>query len=81
MQSSPARADVAQRVKQRSRTMPPLRGLICSAAYIRLKLLNGKPTYDVMVWTSDNRGWRLDLPIVPRSRQFRPVIRTVGGHR
>jgi L-ascorbate metabolism protein UlaG (beta-lactamase superfamily) len=28
MQSLPARADVAQRVKQRSRAMPPLRGLI-----------------------------------------------------
>ena len=26
--ASPSRADVAQRVKQRSRTMPPLRGLI-----------------------------------------------------
>jgi hypothetical protein len=41
------RSDVAQRVKLRNRTMLPLRGLILLRRHIRLKSLNGRPTYDV----------------------------------
>ena len=77
MQSLPARADVAQRVKQRSRTIPPLRGLIL----LRVAKATTQ-TAVIFCETSKPTKWVIDEPpILQITGRCFPDRDTIGGSR